>query len=65
MRNLNIDMWYGDSPEDADKIDVSFCPNEGIYRGNIYKNGKFIGDYWCRDSLLLERVFPQLAFNWG
>lgn len=43
MRNLNIDMWYGDSPEDADKIDVSFCPNEGIYRGNIYKNGKI---YW-------------------
>ena len=53
MRNLNIDMWYGDSPEDADKIDVSFCPN-----------GKFIGDYWCRDSLLLERVFPQLTFSW-
>ena len=65
MRNLNIDMWYGDRPEDADKIDVSFCPNEGIYRGNIYKNRKFIGDYWCRDSLLLERVFSQLTFNWG
>lgn len=64
MINLNIDMWYGDSPKDADKIDISFYPGDG-YRGNIYKNGKFIGDYWCKDSLLLERVFPQLTFNWG
>lgn len=63
MRNLNIDMWYGDSPEDADKIDIGFYPGDG-YRGNIYKNGKCIGDYWCNDSLLLERVFPQLTFNW-
>ena len=64
MRNLNIDMWYGDSPKDADRIDIDFYPGDG-YRGNIYKNGKFIGDYWCNDSLLLERVFPQLTFNWG
>lgn len=29
MRNLNIDMWYGDSPKDADKIDISFYPGDG------------------------------------
>ena len=65
MRKLNIDMWYRDSPEDADRISITFYPNDGEYRGNIYKEGKCIGDYWCKDSLLLERVFPKLEFNWG
>ena len=36
---LNIDMWYGDEKESADKIDITFYPNDGEYRGNIYKGG--------------------------
>ena len=49
---------------EADKIDVSFYPNDGEYRGNIYKNGKIIGDYSCNDSVELENTFSQLKFNW-
>ena len=49
---------------EADKIDVSFYPNDGEYRGNIYKNGKIIGDYTCNDSIELEKTFSQLKFNW-
>jgi hypothetical protein len=60
----NIDMWYGDNQKEADKIDISFYPNVCEYRGNIYKNGKIIGDYSCKDSVLLEKAFPQLSFNW-
>lgn len=30
---VNIDMWYGDKKEDADKIDISFYPGDGEYRG--------------------------------
>ena len=48
MKNLNIDMWYEDSPEDADRIDISFYANEGCYRGNIYKNGKCSGNLMTR-----------------
>lgn len=59
-----IDMWYGDSYAKADKIDITFYPNEGLYRGNIYKDGKIIGDYACNDSVKLEKTFGWLNFNW-
>lgn len=64
MEKLHVDMWYGDEKESADKIDITFCPNDGEYRGNIYRGGKIIGDYVCCDSLLLEKLFPQLTFCW-
>lgn len=59
---IKIDMWYGDSHREADKIDIAFYPNDGEYRGNIYKSEKMIGDYSCNDSLKLEKAFPQLVF---
>lgn len=62
--NLYVDMWFGNTPEEADKITISFYPNDCEYRGNIYKDGKIIGDYVCSDSLLLEKIFPQLQFKW-
>ena len=62
---INIDMWYGDDHKQADKIDITFYPNDGEYRGNIYKNGKMIGDYVCDDSIELENSFLQLTFNWN
>lgn len=60
---VNIDMWYGHAKEDADAIDITFYPGDG-YRGNIWKDGRIIGDYYCADSITLEKVFPQLVFNW-
>ena len=61
---MNIDMWYGDKPEDADRIDV-FWNDIGCYHsGNIYKNGTMIGDYTCKDiSELIEKHFPHLEFR--
>lgn len=64
MKNFNIDMWYEDKKEEAEKIDICFYPGDG-YRGNIYKNDRIIGDYWCNDSVLLEKLFPQFVFNWN
>ena len=61
---INIDMWYGDNYKKADKIDITFYPNDGEYRGNIYKTGKMIGDYICSNSKELEKSFSQLIFNW-
>lgn len=61
---IKIDMWYGDDHKEADKIDITFYPNDGKYIGNISKNGKMIGDYVCTDSLELEKAFPQLTFKW-
>ena len=62
---INIDMWYRDNHKEADKIDISFYPNDGEYRGNIYKNGKMSGDYTCDNSVELENNFSQLTFNWN
>lgn len=61
---IKIDMWYKNEPKEADRIDVFFYPNDGGYRGNIYKDRKIIGDYVCNDSLELEKTFNQLQFNW-
>ena len=61
---IKIDMWYKNKPEEADRIDIFFYPNDGEYRGNIYKDRKIIGDYVCNDSLELEETFSQLQFNW-
>lgn len=48
-----------------DRIDMFFSDIDCIYHGNIYKNGRIIGDYFCSDSTILEKIFPQLIFNWG
>ena len=61
---INIDMWYGNKHTEADKIDVSFSDCDCVYRGNIYKEEKCIGDYECDVSIELEKAFPQLHFNW-
>ena len=61
---LNIDMWYGDDHKEADKIYIALSPDDGEYRGDIYKDGKIVGDYVCNNSVELEKSFPQLTFNW-
>lgn len=65
MKKLKIDMWYEDKKEEADKIDIFFNDLDCMYSGNIYKNGQIIGDYFCSNSMILEKLFPQLVFNWG
>lgn len=60
-----FDMWYGDSPRDADKVTILFYPNIGEYRGNILKDGRIIGDYSAKSWEKVEKMFPQLYFNWG
>ena len=63
-KRIQIDMWYGNTKEEVDGISITFYPNSGEYRGNIYKDGKIVGDYTCEDSVELEKAFPHLEFNW-
>lgn len=62
-KNFFVDMWQGDKVEDCDKIDICFYPDDGEYRGNIWKSGRAVGDYVCADSILLEKLFPHFIFN--
>jgi hypothetical protein len=61
---LNIDMWYENPVTDADRVDCFFYPMAGVYRGNFYKNGKYIGDYVATDSVELEKRLRALGFDW-
>ena len=55
---LKIDMWYGDTYNpDTDTVTVSFYPNDCIYRGNIKRKGKYIGDFSGADSVEFTRRF--------
>lgn len=60
LQKVNIDMWHGEDPGTVDDLDLMFYPNDGIYRGNLYRAGKMIGDFVVTNSLMLEALFPQL-----
>lgn len=55
-----IDLWYNDKLTDCDDITVTFYPNEGIYRGNILKSGRYIGDFTTDSSIEIEKTFGFL-----
>ena len=43
---VGIDMWYDDSIEDCDNFSWSFYDCDPYeYRGNLYKQGKVVGDF--------------------
>lgn len=58
---LKIDMWYGDKLSDVDNIDGSWSDLDLIYRGNLYKNNRIIGDYSCKDITELFDGLSSLA----
>ena len=61
MERVNIDMWYGDKPEQVTGLDICFNDLGGFYCGNLRIFGKIVGDY-CSDSVQdLEKAFPHLA----
>ena len=62
---MNIDLCYGNSPADVDRISIAFNDLDATYRGNLYSGGQIIGDYVSTDSVELEKRFPQLRFYWG
>lgn len=58
---IKIDMWDGHNEKEIAAASVSFYPNAGIYRGNVYdKNGDFIGDFSSLDSVEIENRFPGI-----
>lgn len=60
---IHFDWWYGEpqKPENCD-VAVNFYPNDGLYRGNMYKKGtnSCIGDFISDDSVAIEQVWPWI-----
>ena len=58
---IKFDFWYSDSKKDIAFVNVTFYPNEGLYRGNLFNsNKKAIGDFTSDDSVEIEKHFPGI-----
>ena len=57
---LWYEMWYGDRIVDIDNISCSFSDCDCCYRGNLYNEGKAIGDYHTTDSVTLEKWVNEI-----
>ena len=63
MGKTNIDMWYGDRPEQVTGLDIYFNDLGGFYSGNLRIFGKIVGDYYADSVQDIEKAFPHLAKN--
>ncbi len=61
MGKINIDMWYGDKPEQVTGLDIYFNDLYGGYSGNLRIFGKIVGDYYADSVQDIEKAFPHLA----
>lgn len=60
-RMVHFDWWDGKAVNlSLCTATVTFYPNEGIYRGNVYKDGEPVGDFWSKDSVAIEKCFPHI-----
>ena len=57
---INIDTWHSHKPEEVTGIDWSFSDLDFVYRGNLYKDEKMIGDYEADTMQEVKKAFPQL-----
>ena len=60
MERVNIDMWYGDKPEQVTGLDIRFNDLGCFYCGNLLIFGKIVGDYYSDSVQDLEKAFPHL-----
>lgn len=58
---IKIDMWYEYKPEEVTGINWSFYGYDVVYHGNLYKNGKTIGDFTADTMQEVQEAFPHLA----
>lgn len=61
---IKFDMWYSDNPADADRVSCFFYDSDCTYRGNLYKEGRCIGDFTATDSVELGKRLAALGFCW-
>ena len=56
---MTIDLWYGADSAGWDTLDCSWSDCDCIYRGNLYKGGKAIGDYSTGDYQEIEKMMQN------
>lgn len=61
MERVNIDMWYGDKPEQVTGLDICFNDLGGFYCGNLRIFGKIVGDYYSDRLSAIVTVLVVLS----
>lgn len=56
-KKMIIDLWYDDTLQECDGLTYSFSDCDCVYRGNILKNGRFVGDYTTSDFQKIEKLY--------
>lgn len=59
-RKIIIDLWYGDTLQECAGLTCSFSDCDCVYRGNIIKNGKFVGDYTAGEFQSIEKLYRRM-----
>lgn len=59
-RKIIIDLWYGDTLQECDGLTCSFSDCDCVYRGNIIKNGQFVGDYTAGEFQSIEKLYRRM-----
>lgn len=59
-RKIIIDLWYGDTIRQCDGLTYSFSDCDCVYRGNIIKNGQFVGDFTTGNFAEIEKLYSRM-----
>ena len=59
-RKIILDLWYGDALQECDGLTYSFSDCDCVYRGNIIKNGQFVGDYTASEFQSIEKLYRRM-----
>ena len=59
-RKIIIDLWYGDALQECDGLTYSFSDCDCVYRGNIFKIGLFVGDYFASEFQSIEKLYRSM-----
>ncbi len=55
-----IDLWCGDTIGECSDLTYSFSDCDCVYRGNIIKDGRFVGDYTTCDFREIEKLYSRM-----
>ena len=57
---VQLDFWYGNTLSEITHVSCSFSDCDCMYRGNMFINGKCVGDFASYDSVAIEKFFPGI-----
>lgn len=65
LKKMIIDLWDGDTLQECDGLIYSFSDCDCVYRGNILKNGQFVGDFTTDDFRKIEKLYHCMSGEKG